>query len=117
MNNFLDTIIGGIEDKKEWRAMKARAKALPEEYRIVYDEIEQYIFEGGSGILGTTDPFKRLVDMFEEGAANGKHVLEITGDDVVAFVDEFMRGEEPMEDYREKLRRELNQNIAKKLKK
>jgi len=37
MGNFLKKIIG---DKKEWRAMEARAKALPKDYQVVYDEIK-----------------------------------------------------------------------------
>lgn len=31
-----------------------------------------------------------LIDLFEEGAANSKCILEITGDDVAAFVDELL---------------------------
>ena len=29
MGKILDTIMGSIEEKKEWRAMETRAKALP----------------------------------------------------------------------------------------
>lgn len=32
-----------------------------------------------------------LIDLFEEGAADGKSVLEITGEDVAAFVDELLK--------------------------
>ena len=126
MNDFLKKIIGEIEDKKEWKSTQRRAEALPEEYRVVYDEIQKYILEGGAGVVSTINPFKRLVDMLEEGAATGKHVLEITGDDVAAFANKIVREEEPdAEDWRDKLNREiekemedrqekLNNNIAKK---
>jgi DNA-binding ferritin-like protein (Dps family) len=33
MNSFLTKILG---DKREWKAMEARANALPRDYRIVY---------------------------------------------------------------------------------
>ncbi|MCL2343854.1 MAG: DUF1048 domain-containing protein, partial [Firmicutes bacterium] len=45
-------------------------------------------------------------------AANGRTVLEITGNDVAAFADELVRGEKS---YFEKKRRELNGSIQKKL--
>jgi len=110
MSKFLDIIIGSIEEKKEWRAMEARAKLLPRDYRVAYDEIKKYIWNS-SGI-STADPFKVLLDLFEESAANGKAVLEITGNDVAAFCDELLRGEKT---YFEDWRKKLNRNIAKKL--
>lgn len=115
MNNFLNKIIGNIEGKKEWRATVARAKALPEEYRVVYDEISGYIMSGGPGVISTIKPFKHLLGLFEEGVAQGKHVLEVTGNDVAAFADKLVRDEEQMEDWHEETKRKLNSNIAKKL--
>lgn len=109
MSDFLKKIIG---DKKEWKAMEERAKALPKDYRVVYDEIKRYIWKSSG--LGSVDIFKGLLDLFEEGAANGKHVLEITGDDVAAFCDELLRGAKT---YTEGWREELNHDIAKKLRK
>ncbi|MEW6555709.1 MAG: DUF1048 domain-containing protein [Actinomycetota bacterium] len=107
MDGLLKKIIG---DKKEWRAMEARARALPRDYRVVYDEIKQYIWKSSG--LSSIDMFKGLLDLFEEGAANGKCVLEITGDDVAAFCDELLRGEKT---YTGKWREELNRDVAKKI--
>ena len=53
-----------------------------------------------------------LVDLLEDAAANDKRVLEITGPDVAAFVDELVKGEES---YQEHQRKKLNENIARKL--
>lgn len=106
MTNILELVIGSIEDKREWRNMKARAKALPRDYRIAYEEIQKYIWKSSG--LGSIKPFGNLLDLFEEGVANGKKVLEITGDDVAAFVDEFVRDEES---YFDKWRQELNRTI------
>lgn len=112
MKDFLKKVIGDLEGKKEWKAMEARVKALPEDYQTVYHEIKHYLWKSSG--LGMIDPFKDLLERFEEGAANGKHVLELTGDDVAAFADKLVRGDKAyLYDYREK----LNKAIAKKLKK
>jgi DNA-binding ferritin-like protein (Dps family) len=73
-----------IEGKKRWRAHMARVKALPPDYQIVYKEIQKYLFK-----VGTVD-WSGLVDFFEEGAAAGKRVLELTGNDVAAFCDDLV---------------------------
>jgi DNA-binding ferritin-like protein (Dps family) len=114
MNDFLNKIIGDLEDKKEWKALEARAKALPEEYRVMYNEIKHYVWQGGTGIMDPSNMFKQLVSRFEEGAANGKQVLDVTGDDIAAFVDTLVANEKT---YTDGLREKLNSTIAKKIKK
>ena len=109
MSSFLEKIVGDLEEKKEWKEMKARAKALPA-YRTAYEEIQKYIWKT-SGV-GSIAPFQNLLDLFEEGAAYGRNVLEITGDDVAGFADELVRGEKS---YYDKIRQELNNGIAKKI--
>lgn len=78
-----------IEGKKQWRAHVARVKALPKEYQIVYQEIQKYLFKVGP--VEVTDVLSGLVDLFEEGAALGKGVLEVTGRDVAAFCDDLIK--------------------------
>lgn len=81
-----------IEEKKEWKAHMARVKALPKDYQIVYKEIQKYIFKVGSvEVKDSMDLFLGIVDFFEEGAALGKEVLEVTGSDVAAFCDDLMK--------------------------
>lgn len=99
-----------MKGKREWKVMEKRAKLLPHDYRVAYEEIKQYIWKS-SGV-STIDVFKVLLDLFEEGAANDKKVLDITGSDVAAFCDELVRGEQS---YFEDCRKKLNKNIAKKL--
>ena len=107
MNDFLKKILG---DKKEWKAMEARAKTLPKDYRVVYGEINHYIWKSSAkdpiGIL------RGLLELFEEGAANGRAALEITGKDVAAFCDELTG---PRKTYVDKWREDLNQGVSKKL--
>lgn len=77
-----------IEGKKAWRAHVARVKALPQDYQIVYKEIQKYFFKVGPVELTEgTGLLSGIVDLFEEGAAMGKGVLEVTGRDVAAFCD------------------------------
>ncbi|ACT03153.1 DUF1048 domain-containing protein [Paenibacillus sp. JDR-2] len=81
-----------IEGKKEWRSHVARVKALPRDYQIVYKEIQKYLFK-----VGPVEPtdwmgvLSGIIDLFEEGAALGKGVLEVTGSDVAAFCDDLIK--------------------------
>jgi DNA-binding ferritin-like protein (Dps family) len=76
-----------IEGKKQWRAHMARVKALPPDYRIVYKEMQKYLFKVGPVDLHDGPVLSGIVDFFEEGVAAGKGVLELIGDDVAAFCD------------------------------
>lgn len=82
-----------VGDKKEYREQKARIEALPEDYRFVFEKIQGYMwsFAGGDG----SDMLKAqgdLIELFEISAAEGKHVLDITGEDVAGFLDEYLCG-------------------------
>jgi DNA-binding ferritin-like protein (Dps family) len=104
-----------IEGKKKWRAHVARVKALPQEYRIVYREIQNYLFKVGPVELTEgTDLLSGIVDLFEEGAALGKGVLDVTGSDVAAFCDDLIKDSKTYADvYQELVGREVNQAIKK----
>jgi DNA-binding ferritin-like protein (Dps family) len=110
MLDFLNKIIG---DKKDWRRMEARAKALPRDYQIVYKEIMQYMFKrsGGDG-MEIVAILKDLLGLFETSAANGKRVLEVTGEDVATFCDELLRNAKT---FTENWHETLNRDVMKKL--
>lgn len=108
MGKIIDTIIGSLDEKRDYHKNEARAKALQGEYAVAYKEIRNYLFHT-SGIV-TIEPLKALVDMLEEAAANGKHVVEVTGPDVAAFADELVRGEKS---YLDGYRKKLNEKIGK----
>lgn len=81
-----------IEGKKEWRAHMARVKALPQDYQIVYKEIQKYLFKVDPVELTEgTALLSGIVDLFEDGTALGKGVLEVTGSDVAAFCDDLIK--------------------------
>ncbi|MEA4890343.1 MAG: DUF1048 domain-containing protein [Clostridiaceae bacterium] len=81
-----------IEGKKEWRTLMARVKALPQDYQIVYKEIQKYLFKVGPvEPTEVTDLLSGIVGLFEEGAASGKGVLKVTGSDAAAFCDDLIK--------------------------
>lgn len=100
-------------EKREFKHMQERAKALPEEYTYVFHKIEHYMwsYSGGDG-MDMMPILADLLDLFETGAAEGKRVLDITGEDVAAFCDELLRHAKT---YTENRRETLNHDILKKL--
>jgi DNA-binding ferritin-like protein (Dps family) len=110
MSTFLPKIIG---DKRDWKAMEARAEALPRDYRIVYGEMKFYLwkFTSGDG-MDIVALLEDVLELFEANAAGGRRVLEVTGEDVAAFCDDRLRG---VSSYVDKWRTTLNRDVARKL--
>ena len=80
-------------EKREYREAMARVKALPEDYRFVYDKIQHYMWGHVTGDgMDMTVILADLVDLFEQGAADGRDVLDVTGQDVAAFCDDLLAG-------------------------
>ncbi|MFD4960185.1 DUF1048 domain-containing protein [Microbacterium sp. NPDC058389] len=79
-----------LEGKKQWRAHVARVKALPADYRIVYDELQKYYFKVGPVGIEDGTLLSGIVDFFEQGAADGKSARELVGEDVAAFADDLI---------------------------
>lgn len=113
VKDLLKKVIG---DKKEYRDMVKRVKALPDDYQFVYEKIQGYMwkFAGGGDGLDILRVQYDLIDLFEESAAEGKDVLDVTGKDVAAFCDELLRNTKT---YAEQWRTALNSDIVKKLEK
>lgn len=110
MNHLLSTIIG---DTKEWKAMEARAHALPHDYRVVYGEMKSYLwrFTSGDG-MDVVAVLRDVLELFEASAREGRQVLDVTGRDVAAFCDERLSG---VTTYADTWRSELNRAIASKV--
>ena len=104
-----------IEGKKEWRAHMARVKSLPQDYQVVYKEIQKYLFKVGPVELTEgTDLLSGIIDLFEEGIALGKGVLQITGSDVAAFCDDLIKDSKTYADiYQESVDQEVNKAMKK----
>jgi DNA-binding ferritin-like protein (Dps family) len=113
MSNFTTKLFG---DKRQWKAMEARADALPRDYGIVYDEIKSYMwrFTSGDG-MDIVAVLEDVLAEFEAGAAERRNALEVTGEDVAAFCDERLGGRNPYEGYLQKVGASLNADVKKKL--
>ncbi len=118
MSEFFDNYFNikkMIESKREYKRQMARVEALPEDYQYVFKKIQghMWMFAAGSGY----DMLKihyALIELFETGAADKKHVLEITGEDVAAFCDELLRNARTYtEDWRETLNRDIMNKFGK----
>lgn len=105
-----------IEGKKEWRAHVSRVKALPQDYQIVYKEIQKYFYKVGPVELTEgIGLFSEILRFFEEGAAAGKGVLEITGIDVAAFCDALIEDTKTYADlYQEAVYQKVDKAMKKK---
>ena len=108
-----------IEGKKKWRAHMARVKALPQDYQIVYKEIQNYLFKVGPVELTEgTSLLSGIVDLFEEGASLRKGVLEVTGSDVAAFCDDLIKDSKTYADvYQESMSQEVSKAVKKAMNK
>lgn len=104
-----------IEDKRAWRAHTARVKDLPKDYQVVYKEIQKYLFKVGPVELTEgIELLSGIVDLFEEGAALGKGVLEVTGKDVAAFCDDLVKDSKTYEDvFQESVAKEVDKAMKK----
>lgn len=113
MINIFKLIVGAKSDKDEYQKLQQRAESLPDDYRFVFKKMQQYMmnFAGGSG-MDIVSLCKDLIEMFEQGAADGRKVSEIIGDNPAEFCDELMRNANTWTD---KLRQKLNDSINKKL--
>lgn len=81
-----------INEKRKWKTLMARVKALPKDYKIVYKEIQKYLLKVGPiDLTEGTDLLTGIVELFEDGVVSGKAVLEITGKDVASFCDDLIK--------------------------
>jgi DNA-binding ferritin-like protein (Dps family) len=110
MMSILEKIFGDFSEKKAWREMENRAKALPEDYYNAYKAMQKYLWNTG-GVMEwqeTKFVFNQIIDLLEEAVANNKRVKEVTGNDVAAFCDDLVSDAKSWVD---KERQKLNDSI------
>ncbi|WP_315111637.1 DUF1048 domain-containing protein [Clostridium intestinale] len=112
--NFWDKITGN-DMTKEMKAFEARVKKLPNDYQEVWEKINENLWEysdfTGRNLMPILDG---VLGMLEEAAAEGQSVEEVLGEDIKGFCSALV-GEEGAKSFRNKWRKQLNNNIAKKL--
>ena len=80
-----ELLVGASAGKQEWRDYVKRREALSSDYRVVMKDIETYLYNIGIMDASGMSVFYEIIDLFEEGAAAGRGVLAVTGDDVADF--------------------------------
>ncbi|SDM40484.1 DUF1048 domain-containing protein [Allokutzneria albata] len=112
--NFWETITGS-DLTREWKALEARAAALPADHRAAWEQIKGHLSLysnfSGRNLLPLLD---NALVLLEETAADGQGVEEVLGDDVEGFCAA-LAGEEKGRSYRDRWREQLNRNVARKL--
>ncbi len=110
-----DVLGDDIKGKKEGRVHVARVKALPKDFQIVYKEIQKYLFKVGPvELTDGIDLLSGIIDLFEEGVAFGKGIIEVTGSDVAAFCDNLIKDSKTYADiYKESVDQEVNKVMKK----
>jgi len=112
--NFWETITGN-DMTKEFKTFEARAKKLPTDYQAAWEKIKANLWPHsdftGRNLMPILDG---VLGLLEETAAEGESVQEALGGDIKGFCLALV-GEEGAKSFRDKWRKQLNNNIAKKL--
>jgi DNA-binding ferritin-like protein (Dps family) len=90
---WIEQVTGSLEQKKQYRQYKARAKQLPANYRTAIEALERYLTYFGAITKGETlvKMLEDLADLFEQSAASGTPIREVVGEDPVEFAETFLR--------------------------
>jgi DNA-binding ferritin-like protein (Dps family) len=66
-----------IDGKRHWRAHTAGVNALPADYRIIYGEMQKYLFKVGPVSLTGGDLLSEVGDLFEGSAVAGRSAMKL----------------------------------------
>ncbi|MEV4180342.1 DUF1048 domain-containing protein [Streptosporangium canum] len=112
--NFWEAMTGS-DLTREWKAFEARAEALPADYRAAWEEIKGHLSSysdfTGRNLMPILDG---ALGLLEETAADGQSIHEVLGDDIEGFCAALAGGEGGRR-YRDRWRKQLNRNVARKL--
>ena len=91
MTNWIETITGSLEQKKQYKQYKARIEALPEPYGTAAKALQRYFMVYG-GVTDGDTAVKMMgdsADLWERAAVDGTPVRAIVGEDPVEFAETF----------------------------
>ena len=112
--NFWDKVTGS-DMTQEMKTFEFRVQKLPADYQAAWEKIKASLWPHsdftGRNLMPILDG---VLGLFEESSAEGQSVQEVLGDDIKGFCSALI-GEEGAKSFRDKWRRQLNNNIAKKL--
>ncbi len=114
MMNFWEKITGS-DITKELKTFESRAQKLPDDYQAAWEKINVNLWTHsdftGRNLMTILDG---VLGLLEETAADGQSVQEVLGYDIKGFCSALV-SEEGAKSFRDKWRKQLNNNIAKKL--
>ena len=112
--NFWEKITGS-DLEKAMENYQSRTQKLPADYQAAWEEINGHLWAyadfTGRNLLPILEG---VLGLLEETAADGQSVQEVLGDDIKGFCSA-LAGEEGAKSFRDKWRKQLNNNIARKL--
>jgi len=112
--NFWEKITGSDMTKK-FKSFQLRVKKLPNDYQAAWGKICTNLWSHsdftGRNLMQILDD---VLGLLEESVADGQSVHEVLDDDIKGFCSALV-GEEGTKAYRDKWRKQLNNNIIKKL--
>jgi DNA-binding ferritin-like protein (Dps family) len=109
---WIETLVGSLEQKKEYKHHMARIEALPEPHRSAAKALQRYFMYRGGILDGDTliTMLGDFVDLWERAVADGTPVRAIVGDDPVEFAETFLQaysGRQWIDKERERLRKAI----------
>jgi DNA-binding ferritin-like protein (Dps family) len=112
--NFWDKITGN-DMNRDWKTLEARAKKLPEDYKLAWKEFNAnlWLYTDFTG-RKLMPIIEGVLSLLEEAAADSQSVEKVLGKDIGVFCSA-VASEEGLKSFRDKWRDQLNKNVIKKL--
>ena len=111
---FWDKITGN-DINVAFKHLEFRAMALPADYLETWEKIKEQVWQHSDFTGRNLMPvLENVIDLLEESAQEGLTVSEVLGEDVQGFCKDLL-GEENANTFRDKWRRQLNRNVARRL--
>ena len=110
---IIETVIGSLDAKKEYKLYKKRVAKLPTEYRNTMLGIQTYMLNFGS--LDGRELYD-ILDMLEIAVADGRKVNDIIGKDISTFCDGVIQANPEktwINGYKKKITKKINKKINK----
>ncbi|MEU7795948.1 DUF1048 domain-containing protein [Micromonospora tulbaghiae] len=110
---WIETLVGSLDQKKQYKRHMARMEALPEPHRSAAKALQRYFMYQGGIVDGNTlvAMLGDSVDLWERAVADNTPVRAIVGDDPVEFAETFVSaysGRQWIDKERERLRKAID---------
>lgn len=90
--HWYEKLTGSLEQKRQYKAYRARVRALPPSYRDAAKALERYLLNLGpsndsTSLMAMLDD---LAELLEQGVAAGTPIRDVVGSDPADFAETFM---------------------------